>query len=307
MNYREVGLVVVVGLWNTWLFVAMGWLLELSVTTTTALFALGASAVVAVALLAFALSVVRHRASQAALLAIPALATMVGGRFSLSALIGAFLLLLLLWSAGRILRYEMTSRTIFRLRPMYSEAIKRITLGIILAAVGLAYAWVLGGIHSGQFRLKPHHLAPALRPAEPLLQQFIPGFSSELTIDQWIDAQLEEEVRRVAPQATVAPQQRQLVREQLERQVGQRLSGQENFVTLATNLTNQRLDTAVRQYPIVVTVVILVLIFLTIRAGVPLLVWPVIGLLYLFVRLGERTGLVRLEETSQTVQRLILL
>ena len=257
------------------------------------------------AVLALALSVTQHWGTRLALLVIPAMTVAVLG-LHVSSVLGGLLLLLAAWMGSRSLREEIGNRLQYRVWPMYGPGVRLLLLASLLGVIGLAYVPLLGAVNRGGLRLSPAYVSLFLKPLEPLLTSTIPGYKSDQSVNDFINAQLQQEQSQLPPGTTVPSQEQAVLRTQLSQRFGQSLTGAESVSSIIAGKVNQYVDSTVRSYPQLVTLIVLVSLALTIRFLLPFLAWPTLGVIALLMWFGRQVGLFTLTEEQRTIQRLTL-
>jgi hypothetical protein len=250
--------------------------------------------------MALALALVRHKAAVAALVTGPPLIALAMGRFTAGALGGALLLLISLWLAQRSYWYEQQSRIAYRTSHLFGVGTKTLTIGLILALAGLALPAIEGKIEREGLAIDERYVEFVVRPLTPLIEGLLPNYNSTASIDELIDSQIAAQ----GSSEILNEAQRAQIRQQIAAQFGQSIEGKETLGHLVTLRLNASLEKITRANAFTVSLVVIVLAFLTLRAAVPLIVWPLLGGIAFLVWGLRSVGLMRLQETNTTVQRL---
>lgn len=170
------------------LFIRQGRLEEVSVVIV-----LACLAVLWVSFLAVSLAVVGHPGSALGLAVAPAVLLVI---FSLSipALGAAILLLLLITAARRSLQREINDRIHYRARTIFSGGIRLLLVGLLVAAIGLAWPKLNTEIAAARVNISPQYIEPFARsltaavpgPAASLVNPIEVSVLAAQTINQYI-------------------------------------------------------------------------------------------------------------------------
>jgi hypothetical protein len=289
-DIKQWGIVGVVTLYTVLFFLAFGLLIGPGMTNQILLVLLLVLALVEVALLAFSFSLVSIKNKGALLVVVPFLMTVLIGGFGVHALVGAALLLAGLSTGAHTISGTIKNRIAFKTPDIFMLGSRYITLGLLSALIALLFPLLLSAAEGAQVESK--HLVPLLRPLEPALGQLTGGYRISQRIDD-INPQLDR-------------QQRDALHQQLSQQYGTQVTGQESILDLVAAQFNQVLRTLTRNQRIIFILTAIILFYTAVRIFIPLLLWPIMGLILATIWLGRHAGVVTVSETPATVQRLVI-
>ena len=248
----------------------------------------------------------KHSANRYVLVVLSALALLLVGRFSLAAFTGAFLLAVFLLAAQRITYREMETRVSFSVYQIFGYSVKVVIIGLVVSLITLALPVVQDNVERGTLEVPDEYIEAVLRPFTPLVEQYIPGYTPNSTVDEIVRAQIAQQQESLPPGFVIPPEQHVEVRRELSRQLNIPLQGFETVPEVASTYVNGYVQDLAGQNAIIVVIVLLVVVLLALRAIVPLLTWPTIALLMGIVFISQRIGLIFLMKTQVTVERLHL-
>ncbi len=304
---KEIGIVSFVGLYTVLFFLLVAVLIndhQQWVSLTGML--VGLAGLGWVALMGTAMAFLFQRPNiNIVLIAIPCVAVIFIGLFSLESLIGAALLAVFLLVAKRALTRDIESRVQFRVNSVFYWPTKIIIVGLIVSVITLTLPELRARLTAGELSLPLKTVEAVIEPVTPLISRLIPDYHAAATVDDIINAQLARQSGSVAPPPNLSQEQREVLRAQLAQQLGVELSGNETLARLLAVQANQYVQQLANQ-PGLVVLALLVAAFLALRAIVPPLAWLVLSIAALLVYVSERVGLISLLKTQVTVERLSL-
>lgn len=260
---------------------------------------------IVIAFLAVALAVARRVAGTLVILFGLPLIVIAAGRAALPSVIGAMLLLLFVASARGLITQEVKSRIRYQTILIFPGAVRLLIAGMVIAILGLNVPWILQRVQQGGF-LKTNETVVGwvLSLAQPLMRSSIPGFTPAMTVDEMVDKQIAEQANGLPIPPDVIEAQRARVRFELGRQFNQTLTGRESLSAVFTRVVNDTINSAVQGNTLLLLIGIVVSVILTLRVFLPLLAWPLLGLIALTVWGAKSSGILRLAETSATKEQL---
>lgn len=259
-----------------------------------------------VASMAIALATVRYKTSVAVLVVAPTVIIIALSKLSVIAIGGAALLGIFTLMAQRTFTREMHNRIRYRTTEIFGVGLRLLTLGFMIGLLGLSWSSFTGEGSVYRFQVAEQQLAPLMKPLEPIVRNFLPTFRSDLTVDQFIQQEIEKQTNQLPPGVTLPPGQLAQSRAELSQRFGEQLSGQETLTTLVTHRINNSIGALAEENVLLVTLVLIIIAFLTLRALLPLLVWPLLGIVALLVLALRAIGLLHIQDTQVTVERLSL-
>lgn len=305
---KALGLAVVASLITVLTFVLIGLItrdpaaLGSPVGLLTVMLTLAWAAVIAVSY-AILHSLQRHRR---VIVGVAAVSAALAGLFSAPAIIGGVLLLVFMESASRMIATDTHDRINVRLYKMLLPGLRLLLTGLALATVALLLPLVRTQVSSGKIFIPTDSIELALRPAAPILQNIIPGYSPDSTVDDLIDVQLNKQRQSLPPGILLGSGQRDQTRQALSETLGVGLTGSETVADILTIYTNTYIQRLADQSGLVVTTILIVIGLVAVRAIVPLLAWLALGVAYSLFWVLRRFDFVRITQTQLPVQQLQL-
>lgn len=259
-----------------------------------------------VALLAIGLTVVRSKISTAVLVLLPPLMVAAVSRLSVIAMGGAVLLAIFTLLARHTFTRELESRLEYGVVTIFGRGVRLLALGCMIGLLGLTWTTLTGEEGVYEFQVSEERLEPLLRPAEPLIRRFVPQYQPDLTIDEFIQRELDAQAAELSPGVGIPPEQVARSRAQLAEQLGEELTGDETITTIVTRKLNRSITVLTQENVFLVTAVLIAIAYLTLRALLPFVVWPLLGVIALLVIALRSAGLLVMREAQVTTQRLTL-
>lgn len=252
------------------------------------------------------LALSKHIASTIITVAAPAVIVVLAGQDLYGALGGAVLLAFTLIASRRSFREEITNRIEFKPYSVFRYGTRFVIIGLILALAGLLLPEIRESVSQEGIKVSEKQISVAIKPIEPLIEDFAPGVSTTGTVDDFIDSQIEEQIGQLPEGVTISEEQRQQLRQEIARQFNQPITGRETLASVMTNKINQTLQNITQGNALIVALVIIILAFLTLRAFVPMVSWLIIGIIYLVIIVGKKAGLFLVTEKTATIKHLEL-
>lgn len=258
------------------------------------------------AVLMVSLALARRPGVLAWLCLAPPLIVILVGRMTGVAIGGAALLALFSLLAARTLVRDEANRVMYRTADLFLHATRLLTMGTLIALTSLAWPVLTDSIKSTRFVISEQQVAPFLKPIEPIIQDFFPGYTAGASIDDLLDASLAEEKAKLPPGVIIDPVQEQQMREDIKRRFGKEITGQEGLAAVAAGKINEQINSLATQNPVQASLLLIVLVFLTLRALLPFIVWPTLFFTAGIVKLAVLTKLAELKSETVTQERLRL-
>ncbi len=258
------------------------------------------------ALLSYALALLNSVSTNLALIVIVPLLVLIIGRFHAGAIVGALLLAAFLVIAQQRLTQAIRNHIKYRTFDIFYLGTHVVMIGVITALVGLATAAILNRLSTDQLLISEQLIQRALQPAEPFIQGLVPGYNVRSSVNELIEAQLQEQLGTLPPSSPLIAGQKTAALRNLERQLDRRISGQETISALIADAINRRLDIVITNNRLFVALGIIIIIFFALRTLVPILVWPILALIIFLVYLSRKTGLAYILITTEKVELLRL-
>lgn len=259
-----------------------------------------------VAFMSSGLAFITTRAGTNYLLALlPALVVLLAG-FSVASIVGAIMVVLMLFAAQKRLQMEIQTRVKANVTPIFYGATKLIAWAGLLALISLAFPQVSKDFSDDQIAIPEKYIASAVKPIEPLVANFLPGYQPGSTVDGLVDAQLASQQAELPPGAVFPPDAHSTLLREFSKSIGQDLTGRETMATIVTNVINNFLRNLTQQSNIVFSLLLIGISLLAVRAIIPFLVWPAMLLIMGIIKLSTQTGLIGIVKTQITVDRMTL-
>lgn len=301
---KEIGVVAITCIYSAIFWLGLGQFLRLApLASVGPLILVVLAAVVWVVLIDFTLMITPLLASTVVVALFSGAMVAVTG-LSVAAAIGAVLLMIFLATAKQLIMREVGSRVRYSTTQFFYASSRLTLLGLIIAVASLSLPHLSESIFQEQVAIPEDYLAWAARPFDPIVARLFPGFSQNSTVDDLLNAQL---ASQLPPGVTVPEGQKVALRAELARQLGAgTLSGRETFSQLAAQRLNVALKDLAARSPFILALAFIIIIFLALKALLPLLAWPVLGGLALLMMLARTIGLTYLVRTEATIERLTL-
>lgn len=285
------------------------WRLNTITATSLYVFVLTALAVLSIlwiALLVILLGIVRSKAIAAGLIIITPLTLIVIGRAHIGVVGAALIFTFILLVARARSMKEVTNRIHYSTVQIFSVSTRLIFIGLVVCITGLYMPAISATFHSEEIVIPERPIQMALKPFEQLIQNSIPNYSSEATINQLVESQLAQQTEALPPETVVTPAQKEVALKDLSRKLGQPLSGEENITQVITNLVNTQINKLVEQSPLMATLSVIFFIIIVARFISFIFVWPLLGVIALIIFIAREAGFVQLISSEETVERLWL-
>lgn len=268
--------------------------------TSTGVWLLGLS-VLWVIVMVLALALVRHPAALVVILFVPSVTTVVVGRGSSGAWIGAVVLGIALVNAWRVIVREASNRITYTTRDVFGRGIKLTTLGVLLALTGLATPLLSEAIRDQRLQLAPDQVSVVMRPLAPVLTGLQLGVNPDTTINDLINQRLTTEL---PPGTTLSGEQRNQLIGQLQQQFGIKLRGDDSMTDVVTAKVNGYLETFSSANTTVFAITVVAVLALSALTLIPFVAWIVVLVMIVVVWLGRVTHLFTIAQASVTAERL---
>lgn len=299
---KEISIAVAVLVLNALLF----WRLNTIAATNLYVFVLAALIILSVlwiALLVISLSLIRSKAIAAGLIIIVPLTLIVIGRAHIGVVGAALILTLILLIARAHSKKEVANRIHYSTIQIFSVSTRLVFIGLIVCITGLSTPAISTAFNSEEIVIPQQPIRIALKPFEQLIQNSIPNYSSQATINQLIQDQL---ARQMEPGTVITPGEKEAALKNLSAQLGQPLSGEENIIQIITNTINTQINKLIKQSPLMATLSTIFIIIIVARFISLAFVWPLLGVIALIIFIARKTGFVQLISSEEPVERLWL-
>lgn len=302
---KEIGLVAVACLYTVLFWIGLALFIGTAEPTSSPLMVvITLAAIIWVIMVDFAMAVTPLIMSTVAIIVVAAGMVVVTGRASYASLIGAVLLAILLASAKQSMSREITNRVRYSTTQIFSAGARATMLGLVIAISSLSLPLISQNIFEEQLAIPEDYIVKAAQPLDPVIARLFPGTSGGSTIDDLINTQL---AQQLPPGAVVTEAQRAVLRQELAVQIGSsKLAGSETFSRIAAQRVNSALKDLAHRNPLILAIALVIIVFLTLKALVPLLIWPVLGGLAGAMALARLVGLTYLLRTEATIERVTL-
>jgi hypothetical protein len=250
------------------------------------------------AVICFTLAFVRAKA-RLVVTAVAALAVLLAGGLTIGSIVAAFLLLLILYGVGHSLQKEMMYRLEFRVSKIFRQGVKVLLIGLIIVIAGFSLSVIESAVAVEGLSVSDQQVAQIINPLEPVLNNLMPGLNSSITLEQVVEDRLVKQ----AGVSELSDDQKNQVREQIAIQLGSEKAAQQTLSAVVADKINSQLTNISQTNSLLVALALIILLFLTLRAAIPFMLWPVLGLVYLMISIAKRYELVHLEFKQVTAQR----
>lgn len=302
---KEIGLVALTSVYSAVFWLGLGQFLRLVPLPNLWLLVLIAMAAVLWAVLIdFSLMICPLLTSASIIILINGVMVLLNGGVVIASSVGAMLLMIFLATARQFIMREVNTRVRYSTSQIFFMGSRLTLLGLMVAVAGLFLPYLSQSIFEDRLAIPEEYIAVAARPLDPLVSRLFPGFSQTSTVDDLLDSQLAQQL----PPGTVIPEgQRVALRAELARQLGaSSLTGRETFSQIAAQRLNAALKDLAQRSPFVLALAFVIILFLTLKALLPLLAWPVIGGLALLMLVARLIGLIYVARTEATIERVTL-
>lgn len=305
---KEIGIVVFVALYTFLFFLLIAVLLAGQRVQASALSVVAiVGGLLWTALMATALAFLGTRPAARYILALlPALTLVVLGQITAAAFAGAFLLFVILLAAEWMIRVEVSGRVTFQVLRIFRSGASLLLMGFLISLIALSFPAVREDIKQGDVGIPQAYVDTVVKPATPLIAQYVEGFTPESTVNDLINVQIAKQTAQLPPGYTISPDERQRVLTSLSDQFGIPIQGNETVPIIATEVINQYLQNIANGSGPFVIVILIVIAALALRALVGLLVWPALVLIAALVHFSDRIGLIVRVKTQAVVERIHL-
>lgn len=258
------------------------------------------------ALMLVVLTLGRRVLTTAVLCLVPGILLVLLSRLNPVVIGGAVLLSIFTLLASRTLIREEQNRLYYRTTHLFGGAARLLTLGTLIAVTSLAWPVLEDSVKNARFEISERQVAPLLKPIEPIIGDFFPGYSSGASIDELIDASVAEEKKNLPPGASIDPAQEARIRQDIKDRLGENITGREGLAAVVAGKINRQINTMATQNPVQASLILAILAFLTLRALLPFIVWPTLILVAALVQLVIHSQLGRIETQEVVMERLRL-
>lgn len=236
---------------------------------------------------------------------VPPLLLILFSLFSLASLIGALIVFFILLGMQKKMNGELNSRVSLKVIPVFYYPTRLAIFALLVAIITLSFPVLIQSFTNDRVAIPSQTVAFILRPFEPVIANMVPGYKTEATISQIIDAQIANQGLGSVPPELIAPQKASAI-QQFGKQFGVALTGRETLSDIVAAWVNRYIQQIVSQNKFIAAGAVMAIAFLAVRAIVPIIAWPALLLIRLFLYIAQRIGLITLLKTQVTVERISL-
>lgn len=256
--------------------------------------------------LAITLALVSNYSAILLNLLIPAILLVFG--ISQIAIIAAATIIAALLTAARLMFvHELHSHVEYQTRFVFYAGTKLLIMAIIIIITGISMPHITKSLMSDDALIPESTVKLLLKPYEPYIAKNIPGGSLDVSIEQTVQFQLEEQYpgnpEEVARQMEIMNEQ---PAEQLSDQFQQDISPQEDISSVVTSVMNNEIRSLTNKYPMITPIIIFAVIILASRIIIPFFSVFLLILISSFVWLSRKANLIKLFSVSKPVEHLEL-
>lgn len=259
------------------------------------------------AILASAVAFTANRTGTSILLLIlPPLTLLTAAPLSMAALIGMLFVAASVFTAQQAIQQEIKSRVMFKVAPIFRGGIRILIFGLVVAIIVITVPLSRDAGRNSTLHVPDKYIAAILIPASPIIRNFIPNYTNQTTINDIIDAQVNQQIKSLPEGVELLPGQRDRARIELSRQLGINLAGSETVPHIAAAFINKHIEGLADGNRIIVIVAVVAIALLLFRTLAHVMVWPTLGLVAILVDVARRIGLISIIKTQVTVERMHL-
>lgn len=227
-------------------------------------------------------------------------------RAQITALVGAFIFLLLALYARQVLLRELGSRIEFHTRSVFYHGLKYLLMGAIILLLGIAMPTLTQNIMSDDEVVPESLVRLLLKPYEPYLQNLFPGSTSTSQLEDIVASQIANE-----PAAGNLPREQQQfysqqIASQLLASLPANIASTNDIATVITEVINNRIRLYSNANPLITPVIIFALVIIISRFVVAWLAIPPLLMTTLLIYIGRKAKLFKLLTLSKPVDKLEL-
>lgn len=279
---------------------------ESRTTMATIVFAVGALLWCALMVTATAMATNRS-GTNGIILAVPPLLLIILGKFTLDAIIGAILVVLLLLALQRKVSWEVNNHINFRVIRVLYESVRLGLYILLVVVITLSLPSIIKTFKNDQDVIPAKYIAAVSQPLEPVISRWLPGYKTDSTVDDMINFQLERQSGGlISANNPVVAAQKAEVRTQLGRQFGVTLTGRETVSDITSRVVNGYIFRLSQQNHYLAVGLVIIATFIAMRVVVPILIWPVLLVIKGFFYLANRIGLISIIKTTVEAERFTL-
>ena len=302
---KEISIVIAVLILNALLF----WRLNTMDVTSFYVFVLTSLVILSIlwiALVVISLGLIRNKAIAALLIIIIPLTLIVVGGAHIGVVGAALILTVILLTARARSKEEIANRINYSTAQIFNISTRLIFIGLIVGMAGLYMPAINSAFNSEEIVIPEQPIRIVLKPFEQLIRNSILSYSSQATVDQLMQNQLEQQLNGLPPGTVITPEQKEQALQGLSKQLGQPLSGEENIAQVVTSALNKQINNLVKQSPLLATLSVILFIVMVARFVSSAFVWPLRGVIALIIFIARKTDFVQLISSEEPVERLWL-
>ncbi len=235
------------------------------------------------------------------------------GFLSIESLIGGLCMMGALFYARQNITTQINDRIYWNVRSIFRYGVELLLLAALIGVIAIGLPFGRDLLQKGELQVSVQYTQRVLKPFSPIIQRFFPEYQHDATLNNLVDKQVEEQQRQLPPGTFLSPDQRQQAIQQISRQLNISLQGQETIPEIAAIYMNKMIKdisgsvqdvSSVRG--VFFTIALIAVIILAIRALLPILLWPVLGLIQILILFARRIGLVTITKVDVVIERLHL-
>lgn len=256
--------------------------------------------------LAIALTLVSNYSAALLIILIPII--LVGlGMLRIEIVAAAVLITALLVSARFIFVRELKSRIEIKTHYVFYSGTKLLVLAFIIVITGISMPYITQSIMADEAVIPESTVKLLLKPYEPFIAKSMPGGSLDVSIDQVVEQQMQQQYpgnpEEAARQKDIVGKQ---LTEQLSNQFEQDISPSQDISSIVTSVLNKQIYSLTSKYPIMTPIAIFVLVVLVSRLVVPIISIFLLFVIASLVSLARKAKLINLLSVSKSVEYLEL-
>ncbi len=224
------------------------------------------------------------------------------GRFHISAIIGALILIGTLVPARRAFQLDLHNHVKYQTSQAFGSGVHILLLGLIMSISGLILPQVSSLIAQKGISINAATVSWIIKPVSSYFANDLPGLADGGTVDDYLDQQF---ASQLPAGQTLSSAQRQLAYQEISQRFGdQPITGTETLADIVAYRLNSWLKNLTQANSITIAFSLIVLVLLTIRAILPVVAWLVLALITFLIFLSRRVGLLQLTEVPTPAQKL---
>lgn len=260
------------------------------------------------ALMVCATAFVTHRSGSNLIIALlPPIILIALSRLSLDSIIGALILFGILLILQRRLNWELTTRVKLQIVPIFYNSTRLALYALLVVLIALSIPIIIRQVETVQAIIPASYVSTTLRPLESIIAGMLPGYATNQTVDELIEASFKKQTSNLPfDDIGISQSQKVTARNELSQQYGMTLTGQETLADIIANVLNTNIQRLAQENRLFTVGLFILLAFLTTKTVIPLLIWPTLGFVRMFLYIAIRIGLISTIKTQVEVDRFTL-